>query len=117
MYRHNILLFILTLQLRNIRLVSTFKETCSETKTYSYQQNIDYYYDQSKDHFQYIIASTQSDCQKLCDKDAKCSQFFYSSCLKGCYLSQCKKSVTCNNTLSICSSKRDCPWIGHTKGL
>ena len=114
MYRHNILLLILTLQLRNLKLVSTFKETCSETKTYSYWKNTDCYYDKSKDDFQYTIASL-SDCEKLCDKDAKCTQFFYS--LNRCYLSQCKQIATCNEKLSIYSGNRDCPWIGYTKGL
>ena len=117
MYRHNILSLILTLQLRNLKLVSTFKETCSETKTHIYWKNIDCCYNKSKDYFQYMRASSSSDCQKLCDKYADCTRFFYSLNLNECYLSQCKNIVNCNEKLSIYPDKSDCPWMVYTKGL
>ena len=115
MYTHVGLLLILVLQLRNLKLVSTFV-ACR--KSYNFEKNTECYVISSKneDRFNYKKLSSKDQCQERCDQDTKCTQFFHHLQTSRCYLSQCKNYETCNDTFSIYPYEHSCPWTRSTKG-
>lgn len=105
------LLFMSVLQFRNLDLVSTFV-TCRNA--YNYENYNKCYHERDRFNvipFQYKKTSNLHDCQKWCDEDSKCTQYFYNEYLNGCYLSQCKDPDACDDKHIIY-----CPWMRYRKG-
>ena len=95
------MLFILALVFSNIK---------SEKGTSCYYSETE---DRSQIHYKKVDSDT---CQKWCDKDAKCTQYFYKTSRR-CFLSYCNNNKPCNDKWnSYRSRRRYCPWTRYTKG-
>ena len=111
MHINVVMLFILALVLSNIKLVSAFV-TCYNA--YNYTKGTSCYYVKTEDRSQFHYKKVNSDtCQKLCDKDARCTQYFHKM-IRHCYLSHYNNNDKLH--VDIYQSRRHCLWTRYAKG-